>query len=95
MIFGEAQLQLHKWHSNEPSLEAADIPMEEGEQRFAKAQLGVKEGETKLLGSLWNKTTDKIAINFPDNKLVEPTKRGVLSSIAKIYDPLAWCLQCL
>ena len=88
VIFGEAQLQLHKWHSNEPSLEAADTPIEEGEQSFAKAQLGVKEGETKLLGSLWNKTTDKIAINFPDNKLVEPTKRGVLSSIAKIYDPL-------
>ena len=40
------------------------------------------------MGSLWNKTTDKIAINFPDNKLVEPTKRGVLSSIAKTYDPL-------
>ena len=46
-VFAEAQFELHKWHSNEPQLEASREP-EDGKQSYAKEQLGVKPGETKM-----------------------------------------------
>ena len=54
-VFQEAKFKLYKWHSNEPSLETENEPIEK-EHSYAKTQLGVKEGETKLLGLSWNKT---------------------------------------
>jgi hypothetical protein len=48
----------------------------------------VKAGETKLLGLPWNKVDDKIAVQFQKSEVSTPTKREVLSNIAKIYDPL-------
>ena len=35
----------------------------------------------------WNKEDDKIAVTFP-TEIADPTKRGVLCKIAKIYDPI-------
>ena len=86
-VFQEAKFKLHKWHSNEPSLETENEPIEK-EHSCAKTQLGVKEGETKLLGLPWNKTDDQIAVQFQKSDFSTPTKREVLSNIAKIYDPL-------
>ena len=40
-----------------------------------------------LLGLQWNKDCDTISVNFPSES-TEPTKRGILSKVAKIYDPL-------
>ena len=77
----EAKFQMHKWHSNETSLETENEPT--GEQSYAKTQLGVK-GESKLLGPPWN----KVGVEFWKREVVATTKRGVLSSIARIYDPL-------
>ena len=64
-VFGEAQFELHKWHSDEPELqlEASGEP-EDGKQSYAKEQLGVKPGETKMLGLPWNKSEDTIAVTF-------------------------------
>ena len=56
-------------------------------QSYAKCQMGVKTGETKLLGVPWNKTEDSIEVNFP-GPVINVTKREVLGEIAKIYDPL-------
>ena len=56
-------------------------------QSYAKCQMGVKIGETKLLGVPWNKTDDSIEVNFP-GPVINVTKREVLGEIAKIYDPL-------
>ena len=47
--------------------------------------------ENKVLGLIWDKNNDTINFNFI--KLVEhfsltPTKRGVLKSIASMFDPL-------
>ena len=90
IVFQEAKFQLHKWHSNEASLETENEPSEpvREEQSYAKSQLGVKAGETKLLGLPWNKADDKIAVQFQKSEVSTPTKREVLSNIAKIYDPL-------
>ena len=49
-----------------------------------KEQLGTsrKEGAS-LLGLQWNKDCDIISVNFPSES-TEPTKRGILSKVAKI-----------
>ena len=86
-IFGEAGFQLHKWHSNDKQLESDDVDETDSEQSYAKQQLGVRPEETKLLGLHWNKTSDTIAVPFPA-KLGDVTKRGVLQTLASIYDPL-------
>ena len=62
-VFEEAHFELHKWHSNEPELEASGEP-EDGKQSYVKEQLGVKPGEPKMLGLPWNKTEDTIAVTF-------------------------------
>lgn len=85
-IFESASLKLHKWNSNVKSLEE-EIPDQEASLSHAKEQLGVKSGETTLLGQNWNKEKDTIGVVFPENKS-SPTKRGILSKVAKIYDPL-------
>ena len=85
-VFGEAQFELHKWHSNEPELEASGEP-EDGKQSYAKEQLGVKLGETKMLGLPWNKTEDTIAVTFREAS-PEVSKREMLRFLASVYDPL-------
>jgi hypothetical protein len=44
IVFQEAKFQLHKWHSDEASLETENEPSEpiREERSYAKSQLGVK-----------------------------------------------------
>ena len=89
-ILSEAQFELHKWHSYVPALETDTLQEEkisEQESSYAKQQLGEKPGKTKLLGMPWEKEKDTIAVVFPTQPL-EPTKRELLGSLARIYDPL-------
>eukprot|EP00794_Sanderia_malayensis_P005856 gene5856-biopygen4856 len=85
-VFGEAAFQLHKWHSNMEVLESEGVE-KDGDQSYAKKQLGVRANETKMLGLTWNKAEDSLGIAFPE-KQAELTKRGVLRNLASIYDPL-------
>lgn len=85
-VFGEAQFELDKWQSNEPELEVNREP-EDGKQSYAKEQLGVKPGETKMLGLPWGKTQDNIVVTFPEAP-PEVTKREMLRFLASIHDPL-------
>ena len=87
-IFAKGTFKLHKWHSNVKELETAcSLPVPE-EETYAKEQLRTsrKEGAS-MLGLQWNKESDTISVNFPSGS-TEPTKRGILSKVAKIYDPL-------
>lgn len=86
-IFSEAHFELHKWHSNEEALEVEETNPNDQDQTYAKEQLGVTKGETKLLGMPWSKVDDTLAVEFPTQP-AEPTKRGILAKIAKVYDPL-------
>ena len=94
--FGDARFQLHKWHSNAKAIEAENTTKIEEDQTCAKQQLGVKKGETKILGLPWDKNRDSIQItvrneateNAVRNEAEENTKRGILGKLAKIYDPL-------
>ena len=87
-IFVEETYELHKWHSNVKELEAASLEPVPEEETYAKEQLNIPRREgASLLGLPWDKENDTIAVSFPLEK-AEPTKRGILSKVARIYDPL-------
>ena len=89
-IFNTAGFELHKWHSNDQSLETIQKEIDKFEssgETYAKQQVGASSEETKLLGLAWNKKDDTLAINFPDMP-ERGTKRTVLSGLASVYDPL-------
>ena len=68
-------------------IQSEDVDETDSEQSYAKQHLAVRPEETKLLGLHWNKISDTIAVSFP-TKLGDVTKRGVLQTLASIYDPL-------
>lgn len=90
-IFGDGGFTLHKWHSNVPELE--NDPQEQSidgneDATFAKQQLETTTGEgCKLLGLWWDKVADTLSVAIPVEEVV-PTKRGILSKLASIYDPM-------
>ena len=86
-IFQQASFHLHKWHSNENSLEQTEMPKKKDDLSFAKQQLGVKAREYQLLGLKWNKEADTMEVTIPTDN-TPPTKRGILGKIARIFDPL-------
>ena len=81
-VFGDAKIVLHKWHSNIPELEDCCFKDED-----AKQKMNVKRDDSAILGVMWKKTEDSIAVNFPVRE-TEVTNRGVLQYIAAICDPL-------
>jgi len=79
--------ELHKWHSNVKEFETAcSVPVSE-EETYVREHLSTsrKEGAS-LLGLQWNKGSDTISVSFPSES-TEPTKPGIFSKVAKIYDP--------
>lgn len=77
-ILKTAQMSLHKWCGNTYEL----IPTTEKEYDFASSD------EVKTLGIAWKAKTDcfNFKVDVVDN--VNPTKRSVLSVIARLFDPL-------
>ena len=86
-IFQDAGFTLHKWSSNAPQLEAPISSEIREDLSYAKEQLGAKSSESKLLGLPWNKADDTLSLLFPKDQ-TPLTKRGILSKLARIYDPL-------
>ena len=82
----DATFKLHKWNSNATELEASQ-PEPDIEQSYAKQELGTRAAESKLLGVPWSKQNDTIRVELPFQPS-PPTKWGVLSQLARIYDPL-------
>lgn len=78
--------ELRKWASNSPELLMDNETLEHG---LASKSLAADE-QLHILGLAWNPTRDTFEITVaPDNHLPE-TKHSILSTIAKIYDPLGW-----
>ena len=89
-ILEDATFHLHKWSSNVPALEAEGSQQSSEhlvEQSYAKTQLQVQPRESKLLVLKWDKQNDTLKVTFPRDD-TPPTKRGILSKLSKIYDPL-------
>ena len=89
-ILEDATFHLHKWSSNVPALEAEGSQQSSEhlvEQSYAKTQLQVQPRESKLLGLKWDKQSDTLKVTFSRDD-TPPTKRGILSKLSKVYDPL-------
>ena len=70
-------------------LESPDEAKLEVVETYAKPELGIPKGEAaSTLGLPWKKEEDKIGVNFPSDP-AQPTGRGILGKVARIYDPLA------
>ncbi|XP_058456466.1 uncharacterized protein LOC131433875 [Malaya genurostris] len=78
---------LHKWSSNSLELLRA-IPEADREQLVSFAQSGANE-VISMLGLMWDPTTDELLfVSMPSCDITIPTKRQVLSLIARMFDPL-------
>ena len=91
-IFEDATFKLHKWHSNEETLESDKHNLKENaindyQSTFAKQQRGPRHVETKLFGLPSNKKEDTLSV---DTVKKEPatTKRSAPSQLASVYDSL-------
>ena len=90
-VFAQGGFTLHKWHSNATELDAMSAnQVSETQETYAKQQLGAPQrGKGALLGVPWDKEKDTIEVKFPAEQ-VEPTKRNLLTKLAKVYDPLGF-----
>ena len=90
-VFAQGGFTLHKWHSNAAELDAVSAnQISETQETYAKQQLGVPQrGKGALLGVPWDKERDTIEVKFPAER-IQPTKRNLLTKLAKVYDPLGF-----
>eukprot|EP00794_Sanderia_malayensis_P017243 gene17243-biopygen14837 len=96
----EGGFTLRKWKTSDKKL-AEEIWQREGEvkqkledQSYTKETLGAQvneKGKTKVLGLAWDNEKDEIEFDLAKiGKMNEtkPTKRGILSILASVFDPL-------
>ncbi|XP_062537795.1 uncharacterized protein LOC134206121 [Armigeres subalbatus] len=84
-IFAAGGFHLRKWASNSPPV-LNGIPAED---REVKLPIELNDTRTiKALGIHWQPCTDAFQFFYTPNKILQPTKRTMLSQIASIFDPL-------
>ena len=83
MIFRQCGMEVHKVLSNDTEvLESVDE-----KKRLKQWTQGQELPSTKILGMLWNPNTDQMNIVDPKEEKCPISKRGLLTSSAKLYDP--------
>ncbi|XP_024870065.1 uncharacterized protein LOC112453509 [Temnothorax curvispinosus] len=85
-LLGNAGFKLRKWASNRASLLAGIDPTDHG---LAQSKPLCADDHVKVLGIKWNPIADAIQFEVTISSVPE-TKRAILSTIAKIFDPLGW-----
>ncbi|XP_076549168.1 uncharacterized protein LOC143306442 [Osmia lignaria lignaria] len=78
---------LRKWASNCPELIADIDPSDHG---HATSKPLLPDENLKVLGINWNPEADAFRFNITINTSLPTTKREIISTIAKLYDPLGW-----
>ncbi|XP_076301700.1 uncharacterized protein LOC143219711 [Lasioglossum baleicum] len=78
---------LHKWSTNDPTL-FTEIP--QGEHEVPLDHPLEVDTSLKILGVAWSPRTDTFLFKTHIPGDIGSTKRTVLSSIAKLFDPLGW-----
>ncbi|XP_018395111.1 PREDICTED: uncharacterized protein LOC108773703, partial [Cyphomyrmex costatus] len=78
--------QLRKWAANSPLL-LEDIP---GNQHELADHFIAADEALRVLGLSWQPHEDSFRFVTTQPVLTSPTRRSVLSFIAKLYDPLGW-----
>lgn len=84
-VLKSAKLELSKWASNCSELLEHDSECQQQQLNFNKTQSNVK-----ILGVFWNPEEDYFSyhISIPNSAIC--SKRNILSTLARIYDPLGW-----
>ncbi|XP_018402453.1 PREDICTED: uncharacterized protein LOC108779488, partial [Cyphomyrmex costatus] len=78
--------QLRKWASNSPEL-LRDVVTRQVDMEDHLLQ---QDETLKVLGIAWHPHDDTFRVQVDTSFPVTPTKRSVLSVIARLYDPLGW-----
>ncbi|XP_067205327.1 uncharacterized protein [Linepithema humile] len=78
--------QLRKWASNSSEL-LDDLSIDKSE---VTDHLILTENSLKVLGLSWTSIEDLFRLVVNSNTPIVPTKRSILSFVAKLYDPLDW-----
>ncbi|XP_012217595.2 uncharacterized protein [Linepithema humile] len=86
-VLSRGKFDLRKWSSNSYKL-LSDIA-EENHGLACSKTLQTDE-QLKILGISWNPTLDAFQFNVSLPASIPKTKRTILSTIAKIFDPLGW-----
>lgn len=86
-LLRRAGLELRKWASNARELISDISPTDHG--LALDKPLAVDEG-LKILGISWNSDSDVFRFKVDNASTNLRTKRDILSTIAKIFDPLGW-----
>jgi len=81
-----AKFELRKWASNNSHILHA-VPVEAQAMSPALLYNDKNECELKILGLKWDPRADVFSFDTKPSK-TEPTKRSVLSDIARVFDPL-------
>ena len=88
-LFARGGFVLRKWNSNDPCV-LRSIPEDLRDPRVVQAISGTND-YTKTLGIEWNVTTDQFRLTVANlSPCSQPTKRIVVSDVARIYDVLGW-----
>lgn len=84
-LLEKGNFKIRKWCSNDPRI--LNKINEDEKEQFLKFRDG--SDVTKTLGLIWDPNSDKFLFSFiPFSPLKNVTKRMVLSTIARCYDPL-------
>ncbi|XP_036145841.1 uncharacterized protein LOC118646627 [Monomorium pharaonis] len=79
--------ELRKWASNSPALLSDVDPSDHG---LACDRHIATDEKVKVLGIVWNPARDVFQVRVSLSESVPRCKRAILSTIAKLYDPLGW-----
>ncbi|XP_076301717.1 uncharacterized protein LOC143219725 [Lasioglossum baleicum] len=86
-LLQRGRLRLRKWASNHPELLTDMDPADHG---LACSKFLAPDDEVKILGVSWNPSRDAFQFQVLISDTPPSTKRTILSTIAKLYDPLGW-----
>ena len=90
-LFSSAGFTLRKWRSSDPTV-LTHLPADLIDEQPSREIKG-EEAFAKVLGIEWSSATDTFhpIVNSLELSEKEFTKRGLMSDIARLYDPLGWC----
>ncbi|XP_012151347.2 uncharacterized protein LOC105663908 [Megachile rotundata] len=87
-LFKCGGFNLRKWASNSPAL-LADL---NSSDNLAHSKLLQPDESLKVLGILWDPTSDAFYFNIQPEPNIPQTKRAILSTIAKFFDQPGWVI---
>lgn len=86
-LLNKGGFRLRKWASNCPALLSDIDPSDHG---LASDKIIQNNEHIKVLGITWSPNNDIFQFRVSPSPHPQPTKRTILSTIAKCYDPLGW-----